>query len=473
MTDKIWSWTATRTAEAILSGDITSREATESVLSRIREVNPYVNAIVEVTDEGALQAADAADSRLRSGQPLGPLHGLPITTKINTDIAGHATTNSVLEFANDIADEDHPAIENLRDAGAVFVGRSNTPSFSIRWFTDNELHGRTLNPWDASRTPGGSSGGAAAAVASGMGFIAHGNDIGGSIRYPAASCGVVGLRPTPGRVPDWPAPRFGAPLLGTQNMQVQGPLARTVDDVALAFSAMAKWHPKDPFAVPVPLEGEPLEGPIRVGVIRSVGIVDPAPAVDAAITQAAASLEDAGYLVEEINLTLFADAWRLWWQVVQGVEFDGLGKLIEQYGDEAIRKSADNQFAAMHRIVSGFELSDYVGGYAQRATLMRDLQLTLQRYPILVLPISAEQTFEIDADLRDVDRMEEVVKAQWPMMSVAALSVPSLSVPVTVAHGLPTSVQLLGRRFREDTLLAAGREIESRASVPTPIDPRR
>ncbi|TQL46656.1 amidase [Homoserinimonas aerilata] len=472
MTDEIWSWTATRTAEAIRSGSITSREATESVLSRIGDVNPHINAIVEVSGAEALEMADAADLRQRAGEPLGPLHGLPVTTKINTDIAGHATTNSVPEFANDVVTEDHPAIENLRDAGAVFVGRSNTPSFSIRWFTDNDLHGRTLNPWDASRTPGGSSGGAAAAVASGMGFIAHGNDIGGSIRYPAASCGVVGLRPTPGRVPDWPTPRLGAPLLGTQHMQVQGPLARSVDDVALAFSAMARWHPKDPFAVPVPLQGEPLDGPIRVGVVRSVGVVDLNPAVDIAISQAVASLTDAGYLVEEVDLSLFADAWLLWWQVVQGVEFEGLGKLIEQYGDAAIRKSADNQFAAMHRIVSGFELSDYVGGYAQRAALVRELQLVLQQYPILVLPISAEQTFEIDADVRGVDRMEQLVKAQWPMMSVAALSVPALSVPVTVVNGLPTSVQLVGRRFREDTLLAAGREIESRASVSTPIDPR-
>lgn len=471
MTDEIWSWTATRTAQAIRAGEITSREATESALSRIRDVNPRVNAIVELSADEALETADAADARLRSGQPLGVLHGLPITTKINTDIAGHATTNAVPEFANDIVEADHPAIENLRTAGAVFVGRSNTPSFSIRWFTDNDLHGRTLNPWDATRTPGGSSGGAAVAVATGMGFIAHGNDIGGSIRYPAASCGVVGLRPTPGRVPDWPTPRFGAPLLGTQTMQVQGPLARTVDDVALGFAAMAQWHPGDPFSVPAPLEGVPLEGPIRVGVVRSVGIVDPSPAVDAAITEAAASLEDAGYVVEEIDLGLFAEAWRLWWQVVQGVEFEGLGTLIERFGDAAIRKSADNQFAAMHRIVSGFELSDYVGGYARRAALVRELQLVLQQYPILLLPISAEQTFEVDADVRDVDRMEEVVKAQWPMMSVAALSIPGLSVPVTVANGLPINVQLLGNRFREDTLFAAGRAIEARASVQTPINP--
>lgn len=472
MNDEIWRWTATETAAAIKSGDITSREATQSILDRIGQVNPIVNALAEVSTDEALAGADRADAARAAGGPLGPLHGVPMTTKINTDLAGHATTNSVPEFANDHVDADAPAIENLRTSGAVFVGRSNTPSFSIRWFTDNDLHGRTLNPWDAERTPGGSSGGAAAAVASGMGAIAHGNDIGGSIRYPAAACGVVGLRPTPGRVPDWPTPRLGAPLLGVQQMQVQGPLARTVDDVSLAFSAMAQWHPKDPFSVPVPLVGAPLGGPIRVGVVRSVGIVAPSAAVDAAITEAADKLKDAGYIVEEVELDLFADAWRLWWQLVQGVEFTGLGKLIEQHGDAAIKKSADNQFAAMRRIVDGFTLDDYVTGYANRAALVRELQLFLQEYPILLLPISAEQTFEIDADVRDVDRMEEVVKAQWPLMSVAALSVPALSVPVTVANGLPINVQLLGGRFREDTLFDAGRAIESRSAVPSPIDPR-
>lgn len=472
MNDEIWRWTATETAAAIKSGDITSREATQSILDRIGQVNPIVNALAEVSTDEALAGADRADAARAAGGPLGPLHGVPVTTKINTDLAGHATTNSVPEFANDHVDADAPAIENLRTSGAVFVGRSNTPSFSIRWFTDNDLHGRTLNPWDAERTPGGSSGGAAAAVASGMGAIAHGNDIGGSIRYPAAACGVVGLRPTPGRVPDWPTPRLGAPLLGVQQMQVQGPLARTVDDVSLAFSAMAQWHPKDPFSVPVPLVGAPLGGPIRVGVVRSVGIVAPSAAVDAAITEAADKLKDAGYIVEEVELDLFADAWRLWWQLVQGVEFTGLGKLIEQHGDAAIKKSANNQFAAMRRIVDGFTLDDYVTGYANRAALVRELQLFLQEYPILLLPISAEQTFEIDADVRDVDRMEEVVKAQWPLMSVAALSVPALSVPVTVANGLPINVQLLGGRFREDTLFDAGRAIESRSAVPSPIDPR-
>ncbi|MCU1442542.1 MAG: gatA 4 [Cryobacterium sp.] len=471
VTEEIWRWTATETVDAIRTGTITAREATESVLIRIQEVNPIVNAIAEITAEGALAQADRADALRASGAELGLLHGVPVTTKINTDLAGHATTNAVPEFKDDIAYSDHPSLANLRSAGAVFVGRSNTPSFSIRWFTDNELHGRTLNPWDAKRTPGGSSGGAAAAVATGMGAIAHGNDIGGSIRYPAASCGVVGLRPTPGRVPDWPSSRLGAPLLGVQQMQVQGPLARTVGDAELAFSVLARWRPEDPFCVPVPLTGRPLEGPVRVALIRDVGVSTLAPAVDAALTETANKLRDAGYLVDEVDLGLFAEAWKLWWQLVQGVEFAGLSALIEEFGDDAIRTSADNQFAAMRRIVSDFSLDAYVSGYAKRAALVQELQLFLEEYPLIMLPISAEQTFEIDADVRGIDRMEEVVAAQWPMMSVAALSVPALSVPTSVANGLPINVQLLGRRFREDTLFHAGRAIEARSRARGPVDP--
>lgn len=472
MTADIWRWSATETARAIRSGAISAREATESVLSRIEQVNPAINAVVEVSAQEALEQADRADARRRSGETLGALHGVPVTTKINTDLAGHATTNSVPAFADRIAAEDAPSIENLRRAGAVFVGRTNTPSFSIRWFSDNTLHGRTLNPWDASKTPGGSSGGAGAAVASGMGFIGQGNDIGGSIRYPAACNGVVGLRSTPGRVPDWPGIGQSAPLLGWQQMHVQGPLARTVDDIELAFTAMAGQHPRDPFSVPAPLRGEPLPGPLRVGVVRSAGVVEPRPDVHAALDRAIAALQAAGYVVEEIEAPLFADAWRLWWQVVQGIEFDELGKAIEQFGDEAIQKSAENQFAAMHRLVSGFGLEDYKQGYARRGSLIRDLCLLLERYPLLLQPISAETTFEIDADVRDVDRMEELIKAQWPMMSVAALSVPGLSVPAAMGPTGPIGVQLLARRFREDTLFDAGRAIQARSGVAVPIDPR-
>jgi amidase len=272
-------------------------------------------------------------------------------------------------------------------------------------------------------------------------------------------------------VPTWYGPTEEDQLLGVQTMLVQGPLARSVEDVRLGLRALAAHNPRDPFSVPAPLEGPPLPGRRRVAVLRDVGVAALDPAVDAALTAAARSLADAGYEVEEVQLPLFAEAWRLWWQLVQGVEFADLGRAIEEHGDEAIRRSAANQFAVTERMHSDFGLEAYVRGYARRGTLMRELQLFLQRFPVLLTPVSAERTFEVDADVREVDRMEQVIAAQWPMMSLALLGFPGLSVPVTAADGLPIGVQLVGQRFREDVLLEAGGIVEARNDVTTPVTP--
>ncbi len=197
--DDLWRLGAVELAAGIRARQISARAATTSVLSRIAAVNPRINALPEVMADDTLATADAADRALAAGLATGALHGVPVTIKVNVDMAGHATTDGIVAAKDSIATSDSPLVANLRGAGAVIVGRSNTPAFSLRWFTDNDLHGRTLNPFDPSVTPGGSSGGAAAAVATGMGPIAHGNDYGGSIRHPAWACGVVGLRTTTGR----------------------------------------------------------------------------------------------------------------------------------------------------------------------------------------------------------------------------------------------------------------------------------
>ncbi len=472
MSDDLWAWDATDLAGGIRERRISAREAADSCLARIDEVNGRVNAVVEVRPEEVRRAADEADRAVAAGEPLGPLHGVPVTTKVNSDLAGYATTNGIDAFRDAIAAADAPHLANWRRAGAVFLGRTNTPAFSIRWFTDNTLHGRTVNPWDADRTPGGSSGGAGVAVATGMGALAHGNDIGGSVRYPAAACGVVGLRPTVGRVPSFYGPPEGDSTLGVQTMLVQGPLARSVDDLRLGLATMATYDPTDPVCVPAPLEGEPLPGPVRVGLVREVGVVTNDPAVDAALDEAAARLTAAGYVVEEIDLPLLAEAWRLWWMLVQGVEFLQMLPDIERYGDAGIRRSAENQFAFVRDTIGEPTLDDYVRGYARRNTLVRRLQQVLQDTPLVLLPVSAERTFEIDADITSEGRTAEVITAQWPMMSVACLGAPGLTVPVNVVDDLPISVQLVGRRFREDTLLDAGAAIQRRDKVPTPLNPR-
>lgn len=469
---ELWKWSATALAHGIRTRAISSREATRACLDRIDHVNPKVNALVEVSAEEALAAADEADAAVKNGERLGVLNGVPVSIKVNSDQKGHATTSGIVAFKDAIATEDSPHVRNLRAAGAVFVGRSNSPAFSYRWFTTNDLHGRTLNPWDAGRTPGGSSGGAAAAAATGMVPIAHGNDIGGSIRQPAYCCGVTGLRPTLGRIPTWYGPTDADQALSVQTMLTQGPLARCVSDLRLALEAMSPFDPRDAVHAPAPLIGAPLQRPIRVGLLREVGVAKPCAAVDAALDQAAGWLTEAGYQVEEISDPAFAEAYRLWYLLAME-EFRQIMPLVEQVGDAGMRKAAEHYYAVASEWWGERPgLSDYINGYARRGTLIMKLQHFLQDCPLILMPVSAEQAFVQDADIHSVDSMRKVMAANWSMMAVPMLGFPAMSVPTGIANGLPVGVQLLGPRFREDVVLDAGEVVEARAGLLTPINPR-
>src|SRR5262245_37026079 len=300
MTDEFWRWQACDLAQAIRTRRISSREAVMSCLARLAAVNPCINAVVDCLPEEALAAADAADRAVATAEPLRPLHGVPVTIKINVDYAGRATTNGVVAFKDRIAQADSPPVANWRKAGAIIIGRTNVPPFSARFFTDNALYGRTLNPWDAGRTPGGSSGGAAAAVATGIGALAHGNDRAGSIRYPAYACGVVGLRPTHGRVPTYEPSAPDEPTVTTQLTHVQGLLARSIPDLRLGLIAMAARDARDPWWVPAPLGDAPSGGPRRVALCNPPVSAKADDAVIAALKVAARNLEAAGWAIEEV-----------------------------------------------------------------------------------------------------------------------------------------------------------------------------
>jgi amidase len=471
-TDAPWRWSASRMARAIRDRTVSSEEVVSSCLQRIDAVNGTLNALVEVSHEEAFEAARVADAMVAAGQALGPLHGVPTAIKINTDQAGHATTDGIVAMADAIAAEDSPQTRLLRQAGAVFVGRSNSPAFGFRWFANNALHGSTLNPWDATRTPGGSSGGAASAVASGMVAIGQGNDIGGSVRYPAYACGVAGIRPTVGRV----AGHVGPPGLDSppavQMMAVQGPIARTVDDLRLAFAAMSGYDPKDPVAVPGAPAAAPARRPLKVGVVASNAVASPTPAVDAALRTAANWLADAAYEVQEVQLPLLEEAYRLWWLLVME-DFRLLMPLVEQMGDDGMKTAASHYYQVLAEWWGEQpSLEDYIKGYARRGTLIAQLQTFLEEYPIVLLPVSAEQAFEQDADVAGVERCRQLIAAQYSMMAVPLLGFPAVSVPTGIEGGLPVGVQLLGRRFDDATLLDAGNVIEACAGTFTPIDPR-
>jgi amidase len=235
---EIWEMTASEIANKVRSKKLSAVEVTQSHLDRLADVNPAINAVVQEFPDEALRAAQDIDKAVSRGEDPGVLCGVPVTTKVNVDQKGHATTNGLRLQKNLVASDDSPVVSNLRKAGGVIIGRTNTPAFSLRWFTKNDLHGQTLNPRNKSITPGGSSGGAAAAVAAGICAIGQGTDIAGSIRYPAFACGLHGLRPTPGRVPAY---NSSAPdrFIGAQLMAVSGPIARSISDIEISLAAMA------------------------------------------------------------------------------------------------------------------------------------------------------------------------------------------------------------------------------------------
>jgi amidase len=458
MTNELWRLSATESAARIERRELSARQVTESVLSRIDVANGQVNALASVTAQSALREADAADAALARGQVLGPLHGVPVTIKINVDVQGEATTDGVDAFRDNMAASDSPLVASLREAGAIIVGRSNTPAFSLRWFTDNSLHGRTLNPFDPGVTPGGSSGGAAAATALGMGAIAHGNDYGGSIRYPAWACGVVGLRTTVGRVPSYKA---SAPnrIISNQQMSVQGPLTRTVADARLALQVMAQGSPLDPQWVPAPLEFEGARQPVRVAVFRSWSHSPVDPTVSAAVDQAARWLEAAGYSVEEVEPPHFAEVSAMQFHMVVNDLRRGGEPFMREHGDHALRRALAHYMA----VNPVWDRDQYLEALTRRFNIARDWAVFFERYPVLLMPNSWERQFAIDEDQRSPERTAQMLLAQAPMLGIAALGLPGLSVPTGLVQGLPAGVQLVGSRFREDQLLAAGEVIEQAA----------
>ncbi len=469
MADGIWQWDATRMAQAIARREISSREAVEACLGRMAAVNPRLNAVTVDLGAEALEAADRADMAVASGETLGPLHGVPISIKENVDQAGCATTNGVVAFRNVIAREDSPVVANLKAAGAVIIGRTNTPAFSFRLDTENALRGRTFSPWSERHTPGGSSGGAAASVAAGITPIAHGNDIAGSIRFPAYCCGLVGLRPSFGRVPAFNPSATAERSMSSQLLSVQGPLARTVRDVRLTLEAMARRDARDPWWVPAPLEGEPR--PRQVAVVADPGDLAGArlhPTVVAALQTAAQWLADAGYEIVEARTPGFTRAMESWLAMQMPEIRLYLWPAIEQHGDAGINR-------AMGLMLDAYPEEDgvaYMKALAERARVVREWQRFFERVPLVLAPVCTQPVYERGFDLESRERTAELWRECVTLTAVPVLGVPGLAVPTGVVDGLTVGVQILGPRFREDLCLAAGEAIEARADVAPrpPID---
>ncbi len=416
----------------------------------------------------ALEAADRADHAVAASEEIGPLHGVPVTYKINMDYVGRATTNGVVAFKDHIAKFDNPAIANWRKAGAIGIGRTNVPAFSARFFTSNALHGRTINPWNPQITPGGSTGGGAVAVAVGIGPLAHGSDRAGSIRYPAYACGILGLRPTIGRIPLFNSSAPEEPSLTSQITHSQGPLARTVRDLRLGFEAMAAGDARDPWWIPGNPESSTLQRPCRVALFGENPGAEMDPAVSKALHTAANWLEEAGYQVEEAEPPNFEEIARMFFTLIRSEERSTTTSAIDRLGDEALRKARASTMA----YASELDYDGYIKTFGRRATILRQWQLFLERYPLLIMPVSSLLPVPVDYDQNGDAAVAHMLTSHHPMLAISMLGLPGAAVPTGLVDGIPIGIQLVASRLRENICLTAAEVIEARCPAITPIEPR-
>jgi amidase len=463
--EELWRLPAEELAGLIRTKKVSAKEAAVAALGRLDAVNPAINAVVDHRPDDVLSQAAEVDAAIARGEDAGPLAGVPVTIKVNIDQAGFATTNGLKMQAALIARDNNPVVDNLRKAGAVILGRTNCPAFSYRWFTTNLVHGNTRNPRDPSITPGGSSGGAGAAVAAGIGHIAHGTDIAGSIRYPAYVNGVHGLRTTTGRIP-----AFNAALpertIGPQISAVSGPLARTIGDLRIALAAMSARDIRDPWWVPAPLEGPPMQK--RAALCVNPDGLDPVAEVRAAVLDAGKRLERAGWTVEEVtSLPPLKEAaehqTRLW----LGDNYEAQLAAAEREGDPGalacLRGNRSRVFP-----FDALTLSKIL---TRRATLVREWSLFLEKYAVLVMPVSGELPFPDQLDTKDDASFARVWHAQLTQIAIPFMGLPGLTVSTGLVGRVPVGVQVVAGRYREDLCLSAGEAIEAGGTPSSVVDP--
>ncbi len=454
--------TALEMAAAVRDRWISARELLELHLQRIDERNGDLNAIVALDVDRARQGAAAADEHLASGAPLGALHGLPFAVKDTHAVAGWRTTYGSTIFATHVPSADELLVERIRRAGVVLLGKTNTPEFAAGSHTFNRVYGTTRNPVDRTRSAGGSSGGAAAALAAGMVPLADGSDMGGSLRNPASFCGVVGLRPSLGRVPEWPLANQW------ETTSVGGPLARNVSDVALLLSVLAGPDPRAPLALGTPGASfaPPLVGSLRgLRVAWSLDLggafeVDP---------EVARVVEDAGRLVARSgakvfgawpDLSLADDTFR----TLRAWNFQAkYASLLAQHPTAFKQSLADNIRAG-----EGLTGADVARAYAQRTTLAETMRIFFRKYDVLMLPVSQVPPFPADQEYPTSINgvvMESYLDWMRSAFFITVTGCPAISVPAGFTpSGLPVGVQIVAPHGADRRLLEVAAAFEAARS---------
>jgi Asp-tRNA(Asn)/Glu-tRNA(Gln) amidotransferase A subunit family amidase len=444
-------------------------------LDRIERLNPRLNAFVDHQPEAVLaQARDAEKTIMRKDKDkdkdrLGPLHGVPLSIKSSIDVAGHRCEAGTRLRAGHIAAADAPLVARLRAAGAVILGVTNAPELLMAWETDNLLYGRTNNPWDLTRTSGGSSGGEAAAIAAGLSAGGVGSDGGGSIRVPAHFCGICGLKPTPGRIPSTGHfPKSGGPfaLIG-----VVGPMARTIEDVRTLFEAMAGWDDGDPCAAPVELRAidESTVRAINIGIFEDDGRTPVTKETRAAVNHAASLLSNCGFRVEPFRPEGLEEARQLWWDF-----FGTAGGMILKptiYGHESELSPILREFLSWTNAEPAHTGESLLAAWLGRDEVREKILLQMRKYPVLICPAAAIPAFrhgerEWQVEGKTVKYLDAWSYCEWFNL----LGLPAVVVPMGYSdEGLPIGVQIVGRPWQEELVLAVAAKLEAeRGPRPAP-----
>lgn len=450
-------------AEAVREGRVSSRELVDAHIARIERLNPKLNAFVHTDFDRARDAAKAADQAVQRGakaQDLGPLHGVPISIKSSIDVAGFPCECGTKLRVSSVAATDAPLVARLRAGGAIILGNTNVPEFLMAWETDNLLYGRTNSPWDLERTPGGSSGGESAAIASGCSAGGVGSDGGGSIRVPAHFSGICGLKPTPGRIPStghYPGSAGPFAQLG-----VVGPMARTVADVSQLFEVMAGPDPGDPCSAPASLRrwNESEIRSWRIGYFEEHDLAPVTPETAAAVRRAVQALREEGFEVVEWKPDNLDRAWRLWWNLFGRAGQMAFSPMLE--GREAELSPVFRDFRARAAEEPELTAMELLNAMLERDVLRCRFLAKMEEFPILICPVSSIPAFrhaerEWTIHGQRVGYLKAMAYSQWFNL----LGCPGAVVPINQSsEGLPIGVQIVGRPWEEEAVLAVAAKIE-------------
>ena len=441
-------------AQAIRGREVSAAETVEAHLRRIDEVNPKLNAVVQLASERAMDEARAADAALARGESLGPLHGVPITIKDSHDTEGIVSTGGTLGRKDFVPEADATAVARMRAAGAIVLGKTNTPELTLSFETDNLVYGQTNNPYDVGRTPGGSSGGAGAIIAAGGSAMDLGTDTGGSIRVPSAFCGLAGLKPTSGRVP-----RTGhiVPwgLGGLDSLTTIGPMARFVEDLWLAFPIIAGPDGIDPFIHPVPL-GDPASvniAGLRVAFFTDNGTVSPTAEVEASVRSAAAAIADSGAeVVEDLPAAITENIDANITSILTADGGAGVRRLVDKAGTEQVHPRL-NRFMQAEPIST----AEYTALLEHMDAFRSQMLSFMENYDAILSPVRPWPALPHGESLTS-----EASPANFYTSVFNTTGWPGSVVRVgTSSEGLPISVQVMCRPWCEDVAVALATVLEN------------